>query len=39
MPSFPPEHFGVLRNQDLSKNKQFRKGVEQLEEEGVVQVF
>ena len=39
MPSFPPENFGVLRNQDLSKNKQFRKGVEQLEEEGVVQVL
>jgi peptide chain release factor 3 len=39
MPSFPPEHFGRLHNQDFSKNKQFRKGVVQLEEEGVVQML
>lgn len=39
MPSFPPEHFGVLRNTDVSRSKQFRKGVIQLAEEGVVQVY
>jgi peptide chain release factor 3 len=39
MPSFPPEHFGRLHNRDFSKNKQFRKGVVQLEEEGVVQML
>jgi peptide chain release factor 3 len=39
MPSFPPENFGVLRNRDVTKSKQFRKGVQQLEEEGVIQVL
>jgi peptide chain release factor 3 len=39
MPSFQPEFFGVLRNDDASRNKQFRKGVTQLAEEGVVQVY
>jgi len=39
MPSFPPEHFGTLRNEDMSRSKQFRKGVMQLAEEGVVQVY
>lgn len=39
MPSFQPEHFGVLRNEDVSRSKQFRKGVMQLAEEGVVQVY
>jgi len=39
VPNFPPENFGVLQNRDVSKDKQFRKGVEQLEEEGVVQLL
>jgi peptide chain release factor 3 len=39
IPQFPPECFGILRNQDLTKQKQFQKGIEQLEEEGVMQVF
>jgi peptide chain release factor 3 len=39
MPSFQPEHFGVLQNEDISRSKQFRKGVLQLAEEGVVQVY
>jgi peptide chain release factor 3 len=39
IPSFPPENFGLLRNRDVSKNKQFRKGVQQLEEEGVIQLL
>lgn len=39
LPSFQPEHFALLRNGDVSRSKQFRKGVEQLSEEGVVQVY
>jgi len=39
IPRFPPEHFGVLVNNDFSRYKQFNKGLEQLEEEGAVQVL
>ena len=39
IPRFPPEHFGVLVNSDISRYKQFNKGLEQLEEEGAVQVL
>jgi peptide chain release factor 3 len=39
IPSFSPEHFAVARGTDPSKHKQFRKGIEQLEQEGVVQVL
>jgi peptide chain release factor 3 len=39
MPRFSPEHFAVLRNTRMEKYKQFQKGIEQLGEEGVVQVF
>ncbi len=39
IPHFPPECFGVLRTQDISKYKQFQKGLQQLEEEGVMQIF
>jgi peptide chain release factor 3 len=39
MPHFPPEHFALLKNSDLSKQKQFAKGLSQLEKEGSVQVF
>lgn len=39
IPIFPPEHFGVLVNGDISRYKQFHKGLMQLEEEGAVQVF
>lgn len=39
MPSLQPEHFGVLQNADMSRNKQFMKGVAQMAEEGVVQVY
>jgi len=39
IPSFSPEHFSVARNIDPSKHKQFRRGIEQLEQEGVVQVL
>ena len=39
IPRFQPECFGMLINRTLSKNKQFQKGLEQLEEEGVMQVL
>jgi peptide chain release factor 3 len=39
IPSFAPEIFTVARVKDTSKSKQFRKGVAQLDEEGVVQVL
>ncbi|MCP2627391.1 peptide chain release factor 3 [Mycolicibacterium smegmatis] len=39
IPSFSPEHFAVARGTDPSKHKQFRRGIEQLEQEGAVQVL
>ena len=39
IPSFAPEHFRVGRNMDSGRYKQFRRGIEQLDEEGVVQVL
>ncbi|AWB82270.1 peptide chain release factor 3 [Corynebacterium yudongzhengii] len=39
MPQFAPEHFRVLRAQSLGKYKQFRKALEQLDAEGVVQIL
>jgi len=39
IPRFQPEHFALLRNKDLTKQKQFQKGLQQLEMEGAVQVF
>jgi peptide chain release factor 3 len=39
LPAFAPEHFAVLRARDASKFKRFRRGVEQLDAEGVVQVL
>ena len=39
MPTFAPEHFAVARPVDLSRSKQFRRGIAQLDEEGVVQVL
>ena len=39
IPSFAPEHFAVVRCKDGGKHKQFRKGIEQLDTEGVVQVL
>ncbi|SDE58099.1 bacterial peptide chain release factor 3 (bRF-3) [Blastococcus fimeti] len=37
--TFAPEHFAVCRGRDAAKHKQFRKGIEQLDSEGVVQVL
>ena len=39
MPAFAPEHFVAARSADPSRSKQFRKGIAQLEQEGVVQVL
>ncbi|MGH3436597.1 MAG: peptide chain release factor 3 [Sciscionella sp.] len=39
LPSFAPAHFAVAHAANLGKAKQFRRGVEQLESEGVVQVL
>ncbi|WP_110589987.1 peptide chain release factor 3 [Microbacterium suaedae] len=39
LPRFAPEHFRIATPADTSRGKQFRKGVEQLDEEGVVQVL
>ncbi|MGK8555360.1 peptide chain release factor 3 [Nocardia amamiensis] len=39
IPSFAPEHFAVLRARSAGKYKQFRKAIDQLDSEGVVQVL
>ncbi len=39
MPAFAPAHFRVARTTDTAKAKQFRSGIDQLDEEGVVQVL
>src|SRR5215469_9319231 len=36
---FAPEHFAVVRCKDAGKHKQFRRGIDQLDTEGVVQVL
>lgn len=37
--AFQPEHFARLHNENVDKFKQFNKGLEQLVEEAVIQVF
>ena len=37
--SFAPEHFATVRAVDTGRYKQFRRGIEQLDQEGVVQVL
>src|SRR3984957_8195468 len=39
IPSFAPEHFAVVRGKEAGKQKQFRRGIEQLDTQGVVQVL
>ncbi|GAA1481551.1 peptide chain release factor 3 [Gordonia sinesedis] len=39
IPSFAPEHFSALRATTAGKYKQFRKAMDQLDSEGVVQVL
>src|SRR3546814_8994161 len=37
VPSFAPEHFMTASAADIGRYKQFRRGIEQLDQEGVVQ--
>ncbi|MFI6514178.1 peptide chain release factor 3 [Spirillospora sp. NPDC050679] len=39
IPAFAPEHFMVVRAKDNGRAKQFRRGIDQLDGEGVVQVL
>jgi peptide chain release factor 3 len=39
IPSFAPEHFAIARTTDVSRSKQFRNGINQLDEEGVIQIL
>jgi len=39
IPEFLPERFATLRSVDASRHKQFRNGMRQLEEEGVIRVL
>jgi peptide chain release factor 3 len=39
IPSFAPEHFAVVRSADSGRYKQFRRGLEQLDNERVIQVL
>ena len=39
LPRFQPEHFSLLKNGDVGKQKQFNKGLQQLESEGAVLVL
>ena len=39
IPTFAPEHFAIIEHTDSLKRKQFVKGVEQIAEEGAIQIF
>ncbi|MDZ7845735.1 MAG: peptide chain release factor 3 [Owenweeksia sp.] len=39
IPSFSPEHFRFINNADPMKSKQLNKGIDQLMDEGVAQLF
>jgi peptide chain release factor 3 len=39
IPAFPPEMIATAHPRDLSKSKQFKRGLAQLEQEGVVQIL
>lgn len=39
IPSFSPEHFRFINNDDPMKSKQLNKGIDQLMDEGVAQIF
>ncbi len=39
IPLFPSEHFARITARDTMKRKQFQKGIQQLSEEGAIQVF
>jgi peptide chain release factor 3 len=39
IPSLAPEHFAHVRNRDATRSKQFRRGLQQLDEEGVIHLL
>ncbi len=39
IPTFAPEHFALVRQKDTMKRKQFVKGMEQIAQEGAIQIF
>ena len=39
IPTFAPEHFARVRQIDTMKRKQFVKGIEQIDQEGAIQIF
>ena len=39
IPTFTPEHFAMVEQTDSMKRKQFAKGMEQIAEEGGIQIF
>lgn len=39
IPVFPPEHFAAISARDSMKRKQFLKGMEQLAQEGAIQIY
>ncbi|MDX9872676.1 MAG: peptide chain release factor 3, partial [Clostridia bacterium] len=39
IPMFPPEHFARVTNVNTAKYKQFQKGINQLAEEGTIQIY
>ena len=39
IPTFAPEHFRTARSLDTTRSKQFRKGLAQLDQEGVIQAL
>lgn len=39
LPNFQPEHFAVLRQGDVQRQKAFMRGLEQLRQEGAIQIL
>ena len=39
IPTFAPEHFALVRQKDTMKRKQFVKGMDQIAQEGAIQIF
>ena len=39
IPTFAPEHFALVEQTDSMKRKQFAKGMEQIAQEGAIQIF
>lgn len=39
IPTFAPEHFAAVERVDTMKRKQFEKGIEQIAQEGAIQIF